>query len=239
MNATPGHARAGTKARIAGICYLGVIAGGIFAEAFVRSRIAVPGQAGATMQAIAANEQMWRAGLSVHLLYLMLTVPVAVILYELLEPAGRTLARLALVFTLMCSTVEVAALVLTTVPLALLGNQATLAGFAPEQLHSLGYLSVRLFATGFSFAILIFSGFCFLTGLLILRSRLIARPIGVLMMIAGLGYFLDGMLRILAPATAGMLFPWLLLPGLIGELSLALWLTTRGVRGVAADAASG
>lgn len=234
MNQPPEHGEARRKARIAGICYLAVIAGGIFAEALVRSAIAVPGDAAATMRAIAASEQWWRAGLAVHLLYLMLTVPVGVILYELLKPAGPTLARLALVFTLMCSTVEAASLVLIAAPLAMIGDPAALAGLAPEQLEALSYLAVRLFATGFSFAILLFSGFCLLNGMLIARSRPIARPIGMLMMLAGLGYWLDGVLRIVAPQAAGMLFPWLLLPGLAGELSLALWLTIRGVRPEAA-----
>lgn len=239
MNPTQDYRQVRSSARVAGICYLAVIAGGIFAEGFVRSRIAVPGEAAATLQAIAANEQLWRSGLAVHLLYLMLTVPVGVILYGLLKPAGPTLARLALVFTLMCSTVEVASLVQTAVPLAIIANQAALAGFTPEQTQSLAYLAVRLFSTGFSFAILLFSGFCLLTGALILRSRLIARPIGLLMLLAGLGYFLDSLMRILAPQTAAMLFPWFLLPGLVGELSLALWLTVRGVRQVAAEPAGG
>ena len=188
------------------------------------------------MRAIAANEPIWRAGLAVHLLYLLLTVPVGVILYELLKPVEPTLAKLALAFTLMCSTVEAASLVQIALPLVIMGNAPALAGFGPAQLDALGYLAVRLFGTGFSFGILLFSGFCFVNGWLILRSRLIARPVGVLMMIAGVGYFLDSVLRILAPQLAGMLFPWLLLPGLVGELSLALFLTIRGVR--AAEAVS-
>ena len=61
-------------------CYLGVVGGGIFAEGVVRSRIVVPGDAAATMHAIAVHEQLWRAGLAVHLLYLLLTVPMSVIL---------------------------------------------------------------------------------------------------------------------------------------------------------------
>lgn len=230
MNGEEDFRRARAKARIAGLCYLGVIAGGIFAEAFVRSAIAVPGDAAATMQAIAANAPMWRAGLAVHLLYLMLTVVVGVILYELLKPHGPALARMALVFTLMCSTVEAATMVQMALPLALIGNQPALTGLGADQLHSLGYLAVRLFATGFSFAILLFSGFCILVGVLILRSRLIARPIGLMMMLAGFCYFADSVLRIVAPQAAAMLFPWLLLPGFLAELSLALWLTIRGVR---------
>lgn len=218
------------QGRIAGICYLGVIAGGIFAEGVVRSRLTVIGDPAATMQAIAAHQQLWRAGLAVHLSYLLLTVPMSVLLYQLLKPGGPTLARLALIFSLMCSTIEAASLPLTAVPLVVLRNRAVLAGLDPQQLQSLGYLAVRLFSTAFSFATFLFCGFCFFNGLLIARSRLIARPIGLLLILGGIGYFVDGDLRIMAPDLAAALFPWLLLPGLFGEVGVAIWLLARGVR---------
>ena len=49
-------------ARIAGLCYLMVIAGGLYAEVFVRASLLVPGDAAATARAIAANETLWRWG---------------------------------------------------------------------------------------------------------------------------------------------------------------------------------
>jgi len=218
------------RARIAGACYLGVVAGGIFAEGVVRSRLTVIGDSAATLRSIAIHEPLWRAGLAVHLTYLLLTVVMTLIIYELFRPAGPTLARLALAFSLMCSTIEAASLPLTVVPLAILRNHGAIAGFKTEQLNSLGYLAVRLFSTSFSFGTFLFSGFCFCTGLLIARSGVIWRPIGLLLMVGGAGYFIDGNLRIIAPDLAASLFPWLLLPGFFGETGLALWLLIRGVR---------
>ena len=207
-----------------------MVGGGIFAEGVVPSRLTVIGDAAASLRAIEGHESLWRAGLAVHLSYLLLTVVMSLIIYELFRQAGPTLARLALAFSLMCSTVEAASLPLTVVPLALLHNHGAIAGFTPEQLHSLGYLAVRLFSTAFSFGTFLFSGFCFFTGVLIARSGVVWRPIGALLIAGGIGYFLDGDLRILAPNLAASLFPWLLLPGLFGETGLALWLLVRGVR---------
>ena len=65
------------KARIAGALYLTIIAGGLFAQVAVRQPLTVGGDAAATARAIAADEQLWRAGLAVHLGYLLANVPLA------------------------------------------------------------------------------------------------------------------------------------------------------------------
>lgn len=216
------------QARIAGVCYLAVIAGGIFAAVFVRDAIFVAGDAAATMAAIAAQETLWRWGIAAHLLYLLPGAAVGVLLYRLFRPAQPTLALLALVF--FVSDVAIEALLLTslTVPLSLTGEPRVLGAFAGPQRTALGYLAVQVFLTGWSFALFLFSGFCALTGVLVLRARLLPRAIGVLMIAAGAGYFLNAMVGVLAPQLSAVR-PWLILPCFVGELSLALWLTVRGV----------
>jgi hypothetical protein len=89
------------QARIAGLGYLLVIAGGLFAEGVVRGSLIMPGDAAATAQAIAADESLWRWGLTVHLLYLGAAAVVDVLLYGLLKPVQATLARLALVLAII------------------------------------------------------------------------------------------------------------------------------------------
>lgn len=51
----------------------------------------------------------------------------------------------------------------------------------------------------------------------------------ILMAIAGACYLINSFAVILSPPIEGVLFPWVLLPAFIGELSLALWLTVKGV----------
>jgi len=69
-----------------------------------------------------------------------------------------------------------------------------------------------------------FGAYCLLIGYLILRSSFLPAVLGVLMMIGGLGW-----LTFLSPALAGHLKPFNLLPGVIGETALTVWLLAKGV----------
>ena len=54
--------------------------------------------------------------------------------------------------------------------------------------------------------------------------------IGVLLVIAGVGYAVYSLAQMVSPVLAGtLLFPWLLLPGFFAELGLSLWLIFKGV----------
>jgi hypothetical protein len=217
------------QARIAGVCSLLVIAGGVFAALFVRDQLFTPGDAAATAAAIRSQETLWRWGIAVHLLYLFPGAATGVILYRLFRAVQPTLALLALFFTLCDVGLEALLLSFLYLPLNL-GSQQTgaFAVLEPAQRDALVYLAVRIFLDGWSFALFLFSGFCALTGVLILKSRLLPRLIGGLMIAAGAGYFTSALVKILLPEHS-FLLSWLLLPCFVGELSLALWLTVRGV----------
>jgi Domain of unknown function (DUF4386) len=224
------HLTATRQARIAGLCYIVVIAGGVFAALFVRGALFAPGDAASTASAITANEALWRWGIAVHLLYLLPGAAVGVILYRLFKPVHATLALLALVLTISDVAIEALLLTALCVPLAIIEEGAALSALHEEQRHALSYLAVRLFLNGWSFALLLFSGFCAITGLLILRSRLIPHVIGALMIAAGASYFVNTLAGILSPTLSDGLLPWILLPSFVGEFSLALWLAVKGVK---------
>ncbi len=214
-------------ATVAGLCYLAVIAGGLFAEGVVRGSLVVPGDAAATARAILENETLWRLGLAVHLLYLVPALAVNVIVSGLFRSTEPTLARLALVFGVAAVTVEAVALVYLYVPLALIENGATLAALADAP--ALIYLATQLYATGFGFSLLLFAGFCVLIGALILRSRLVPRAIGAMMIVAGICYVVNTLALIVSPGFWKLVNPTILLPILLAELSLALWLLLKGI----------
>lgn len=218
------------QARIAGVCYLFVIAGGMFSAIVARDPHIIVGDAAATVSAIAANELLWRMGIAVHSLYLLPGTVFAVILYRVFKPVHATLALLALAFALIPVAVEALLLTSLYVPLAMVEEVGTLGALDEGQRQALGYLAVRLFLTGWGFGLLIFSGFCAIIGYLILRSRIIPRVIGILMIAAGASYFLGSLTAVLSPPLAETLMPWVLLPSFLGELSLALWLTVKGVK---------
>ena len=72
---------------------------------------------------------------------------------------------------------------------------------------------------------LVFFGFyCLLIGYLIFRSTFLPQTLGVLMAFAGLGW-----LTFLSSPLANYLSPYNMVPGLLGEGSLTLWLLVVGV----------
>jgi Domain of unknown function (DUF4386) len=224
------------QARIAGLLYLLVIAGGLFAEVLVRESLVVPGDAAATARAIAADESLWRWGLAVHLLYLVPAIVMNVLVCGLFRAVEPTLARLALVLSVAGVTIEAASLVQLYVPLAMLEESSAFTAQGEAQRQALAYLANGLFSAGFGFALLFFAGFCVLVGTLILRSRLVPRVIGALMIAAGVCYAVNTLALILSPALSDLLVPLILLPPFLGELSLALWLLVKGVKAEAPGA---
>ena len=218
------------SARVAGALYLLVIAGGIFAGA-VQGSLTVSGDAAATARAIAAQESLWRWGIGVHLLYLAgAALIMYVLLYRIFRTAQPALALLALVFALVSAAIEGAALLALYVPLALDGSWGALAAVTEEQRQALAYLAIRIYEIGFGFALFFFSGFCAATGGLIIRSRLLPRLVGLMMLLAGVCYFVSSLTTVVAPALSALLQPWILLPCLLGEASLATWLLVKGIR---------
>jgi hypothetical protein len=72
---------------------------------------------------------------------------------------------------------------------------------------------------------LVFFGFyCLLIGYLIFKSTFLPHVLGTLMMVASLGW-----LTFLSPPLAESLYPYNLVPGIIGEGALTAWLLAIGI----------
>lgn len=215
-------------ARIAGVLYLIIIAGGLFAEVFVRQQVIVFGDPAATARSILEHELLYRLGFAVHLIYLACALPLALIFYDLFRRVNGNIALLALVVNLVAITVESVNLLNHFAPLRILAAEGLNAPNA-EHLQDLAYVFVRLFASGFGISLTFFGLFCLLIGYLIFRSGFLPRILGVLMAVAGLCYLTNSFSVFIAPGFAALLFPYILLPCLVAELSLALWLVVMGV----------
>ena len=217
-------------ARIAGALYLIVIAGGLFAG-IIQDSLTVNGDAAATAAAIAAHESLWRWGIAVHLIYLAGPAIVTnLLLYIIFKPVHPILALLALGFGLVSVAIEAAALVPLYLPFVMAGSRTVLAAIGEAQRQELAYLAIGLSETGFGFALFFFSGFCGAIGAAIVRSPLVPKAIGVLMIAAGLCYFVSSLSSVVAPSLAHVLSFWIVLPCFLGEASLALWLLAKGTR---------
>ncbi len=215
-------------ARAGGFAYLYIIAAGIFAQAFVRSKLAVPGDAAATAENILASEFLFRAGFASELLLLVADVIVAFVLYVLLKPIDRNLALLAAMFRLAMTAISAANSFNHYYVLLFLNEAEYLTVFGVEQLQAFALHSLRAHALGYHVSLVFFGFHCLLIGWLIFKSIYIPRLIGLLLIVASACYLTNSFATILFPDFARMLSSLILLPALIAELSLALWLIVKG-----------
>jgi Domain of unknown function (DUF4386) len=229
-----------TYARIGGILYVFIVVVGIFGQLFVRGGLIVAGDAAATATNIMGSETLFRVGLAGDLLGYVAGIAVALILYVLLAPVSRNLALLATFLTVTATAIFGLNGLFHLAAVLVLGGAGPsdsaprsspdyLQAFDPQQLQALAYLSLRLHGYGFVIGLVFFGFFLVLLGYLISRSGYLPRSIGILLVVGGLGYLTNSFAQVLAPALAGSLLPWVLLPPFVAELGLALWLTVKGV----------
>jgi hypothetical protein len=216
-------------ARIGGLLYLIIIVAGILGELFVRGTLVVSGDATATANNIMASPLLWRIGVAGDLIMHICDIPLMLVFYVLLRPVNKNLALLAMLFNMVQTAVAVANKLNLLMAMFLLGDAAYLKALEPQQQHALAYLSVKTHDYGFGVALIFFGFECLVLGYLIFRSGYLPRILGVLMTVAGLGYLTNSFSLLLAPAFAAKLFPGILLPAFIAELSLCLWLLVKGV----------
>ncbi len=217
-----------TCARVGGVLYLLIIAAGLFAGV-VRDRLTVPSNAAATATNIVTQESLLRLGIVADLSTFLLAIPLTLILYVLLKPVHRDLALLTVLLNLVQDAIGGVNALNTYRPLQLLGGADYLNVFSQEQLGAMALMSLDAHSVGFAIALLFFGAYCLVLGYLTFKSTFFPRFLGVMVVVAGLCYLVNSLAVILSPAGASILFPAILLPAFVAELSLALWLTVKGV----------
>jgi hypothetical protein len=218
-----------TYARMGGVLYLAIIVLGLFGETFIRGRLIVSGDPAATAANIKSMELLWRIGIAAEFFLLLCAVTLTWIFYVLLRPVSGDLALLAVFFNLVSMGLEAVIQLSFVAALFPLANAGYLKVFTPEQLYAMSQLSARLYGYGFSCSLIFFAGYCVVMGYLIFRSGYLPRTLGCLLQIAGLCYLTNSFALLLAPDFQNQIFPAILAPAFIGELSLALWLSMKGV----------
>ena len=216
------------KARIAGLLYLATIIAGM-TSMLGRSAMIVRDDAAATVAHIIAAEPLYRLSIAAEFLGGALYIGVAVILYGLLKPVNRTVSLAAAAFSVAGCAVGAAALTFLLAPTVLIDNPSAFVGFAPGELQAMAMLALRLHGQAYTVSMLFFGVYCAMLGHLTLRSTFLPNFLGVLLVLAGLGWLTDSFAEILSPAFDHQLDPWIEAPGFIGETSFCLWLLAVGV----------
>jgi hypothetical protein len=213
--------------RITGILYLVIIILGLFGELVVRGTLAVPGDPAATAARITEFELLFRLGFTGELIAFLSDVAVAVLLYVLLRPVGKTLSMAAAAFRLTGTAVYGVNLLNQMAVLLLLGGGGYGSSFGVGQIHALAGFFMDLHGLGYDLGLVFFGVHCVLLGYLLLRWAKAPGALGVLMVLAGMGYLVGSLTAFMFPAYSEAV-AWVYAAPLIGELAFSVWLLAKG-----------
>jgi hypothetical protein len=216
-------------ARIGGLLYLIIILAGLFAELVPSGRLVVSGNAAATARNIIAAQSQWRAAFGAEMISGICAVPLLAIEYFLLRPVNAAIAFVGLIFNIVSLAVEFSTDLGNYASLHFLEPAAYLKAFDQRQLDALAFVAIALHEDGFGVALLFFGFVLICWGYLVYHSGYFPKVLGVLLAIGGGCYIVNSFALFLAPALADAIFPYILLPSFIAELSLCLYLIVVGV----------
>jgi hypothetical protein len=209
------------KARLAGLCYLLMIPAGF--GLFIRGRLVVKGDAAATAANILAHEPLFRMAFAGDLLVVAIYIVFTALMYDLMKPVSRSVSLLATFFSLTGCATQAFACIFEVASLAVLGHEQYLGVFRIDQLQSLAFLSLKLYAHAYGISLVFFGFYNLVIGYLVFKSNFLPRTLGVLMAAS----CLVG-LTFLWPPFATKYFRYILVLD-VGEALLVLWLLVMGV----------
>lgn len=213
-----------TSAIIAGIGLLVMAIVAPIANFSILHRLVVPDDAGKTFANIAAAEGQFRLGIILFLATAILDIIVAWALYVFLKPVNRSISLLAAWFRIVYAVMlGIVSYYLINI-LQLISGAGYLSAFGPDQLHSQLMLSVNNFTLGWNFALTIFGIHLLIIGYLLFRAGFMRKILGILVLIAGLGYMADGIGKVLTSNYNITISAFTF----IGEVALIFWLLIKG-----------
>ncbi len=211
------------RARVAGTLYLVANIVAPFTLLYLPSLFMVRGDAAATVNNIIASESLFRFGIVGNSFTFIANIFLALALYQLLKVVNRNLAALMVILFLVGIPIAMLNELTQLAVLQLLSGAGYLKPYATDQLQALAYLLLRVHDQGLLIAHIFFGLWLLPMGYLVFRSRFIPKIVGVLLMIAGVGYVVQSFAAFLGYAVNIILFTGL------GELVFLLWLLIKGV----------
>jgi hypothetical protein len=206
---------------------------GIFSNFVVLESLVVPGDAATTAANITGDNFLFRIGVLGFFIMVVFDVVLAWALYVLLKPVNKNLSLLSGWLRLVNSTIFGIALYNLLSILHILSGAEYLKVFVAGQLQAQAMLFLNTFNNTWLIGLVFFGLHLLVLGYLIFKSGYIPRIVGILLMVASIGYLVDSSANFLLPNYTDYedIFSLVVfVPGVIGELSLTLWLLLKGVK---------
>jgi len=216
-----------TTARLAGALWLIVIAVSI-ASLFAAPSVSTSGSPAETAASILAAETPYRLAFALLFVGSLCYLGVTALLYELLRPVNRSIALFGAFAGVAGLTIGAASAVNELGALDLLKQASTAAPAVANQLQTIAQFALRD-APEFKVGMVYFGLQIASIGYLILRSTLVPRIIGGVLVAGGLSYIITSFATFVAPPVGARLSPLVIPIAILGEGSLTLWLLFKGV----------
>jgi len=165
------------------------------------------------------------------LIVLVADAVVAWALYIFLKPVSKGLSLLTAWFRLLYTAIFGVALLILLIVLVLLSGADYLTVFEPSQLHALSMIFLNTYQYGLNIGFIFFGIHILGLGYLIFKSGTVPRILGVLLMIAFVGYMIDSFASVLSSSYANNPIAFIIfitVPAIVSELSLTIWLLFKG-----------
>src|ERR687892_1926014 len=184
-------------ALVAGFGYLIIFVFNTFALLTLNNLI-VRGDAATTASNIMASESLFRLGIASWIAVLAVDAVVAWALYVFLKPVSPSLSLITAWFRLLFVAIAGSAFITLFSVLPLLSGADDFAVFQPDQLNAVAMLFLNPYDHGFNVAFVFFGVHILGLGYLILKSDYIPRILGILLIIAFMGYLIDSFASVLS-----------------------------------------
>jgi len=218
------------QARVAGLLYLLMGITAPIGLIYVPSTLIVPGSATATADHIRASESLLRIGIASELFHQIIYIFLVLALSRLFKAVDEKQATLMVILGALVSVPIVFLNVLNEfAALGLAKGADFLSVFETRQLDALALLFLRLHGQGLVVVSIFWGLWLFPFGILVIRSGFIPRVLGVLLMIAGLGYLISTSTSLLLPGYGHLVDRFAMVLEL-GELPIIFWLLIWGAK---------
>ena len=215
------------------LCQAAIIAGiGLFimtiiapiANFSILQKIIVPDDVVKTFDNLLNSEASFRLAILFFLMVAVLDIIIAWALYIFFKPFNKDLSLLTAWLRIVYATVLVVISIQLINVLNLINGTDYLLALSKSQIETQSMMALDSFNRGWEFSLIIFGFHLLLLGYLALKAGYMKRILGILIIIAALGYLVDGTGKLLSANYQADVAVYTF----AGELLLMFWLLIKG-----------
>lgn len=201
---------------------------GMFSLMYVPSTLIVAQDAAVTARNIVTNELLFRAGIAGSLVTQLIHIWVVLVLYQLFKSVNKKQARLVVILGLVGVPIAMLNTLNRVAALLLTSGSGYLSAFEPAQLQALMMFFLDLNEQGMVIASIFWGLWLLPQGYLIYKSGYFPKIFGVLMFLAGIGYFVSAFTQLLLPSFGAISSGLEILT--FGEVIFMVWVMFMGAK---------